>query len=172
MKKLTHQLNAKDGTWLRCVDGVIVVTTRFKPRFQSPVHLFQSCAEGSTELGLSNLHLHISVWYCNWNGWCENKASIQWFEMSHVVIVYFYWAIVLRLFSQHCSIINEQIKQFIAIKTEMLSVIWTPSLLSIENVFREIWLSAIIWIFRKKRTQSYLSIGKPQMYSDKFDCQP
>ena len=30
----------------------IVVTTGIKPRSQSPVHLFQSCAEGSTELGL------------------------------------------------------------------------------------------------------------------------
>ena len=41
----------------------IVVTTGIKPRSQSPVHLFQPC-----DLGLSNLHLPTSVWYsCNWN---------------------------------------------------------------------------------------------------------
>ena len=30
----------------------IVATTGIKPTSQSPVHLFQPCAEGSTELGL------------------------------------------------------------------------------------------------------------------------
>ena len=55
----------------------IVVITGFKLKFNSPVHLCQLCAAGTTDLSLSNLHLCTSVWYSS--NWIDpTSLSLGW----------------------------------------------------------------------------------------------
>ena len=48
----------------------IVVTTGIKPRSQSPVHLFQPCAGGSTDLGIKPAppHIRLILLWLDWVG--------------------------------------------------------------------------------------------------------